>query len=363
MKNKKLFALATCALFSLASCGEKENNNNNKPNNPTPPVVQKDIVPVFVMSGQSNMEGSTYWRVKENNQTVNILEREMTTLGEDYSVIGNGVENVVCSYYGFYHPSGWAQAHTASTDKSTPQARLTPNFKPTTVGMGVGDGGNDDYFGPEIGLSYKLSQEYDGDNPIHLIKCAFSGSGFSQGTLNWRNQPDENKTEEQNASSSLYYLLKRYTDNCLKVIEDEGKTPVIKGFLWHQGESDTNNNDYDAEMLGLIAKFRSDYAQYAEDEEGDNIAFIDCTIYDGAKNTYGSASNVANGINKKKQNVAEASENNYLIDGSFSSGKGLSLEIGDAAKGGYNTYHYNTKDAFILGEAYADIILENDLLD
>ena len=49
----------------------------------------------------------------------------------------------------------------------------------------------------------------------------------------------EEKTEEENASASLYYLLKTYTDNCLKVIEDQGKVPVIKGFIWHQGESDS----------------------------------------------------------------------------------------------------------------------------
>lgn len=321
MRKRILFALATSLL--LASCGNNPEDGKKEPK--TDPVVEKEdkTVPVFVMSGQSNMEGSTYWTY--NNQ--NLLEKEMTDLGEDYSIIGEGVENVLCSYYGFYHPNGWSQAHTASTDKTTPEARLTPNFQPTTVGMGVGDGGKDEYFGPEVGLAYKLSQEYAEKNPIHLIKCAFSGSGFSQGTLNWRNQPDESKTDAENAASSLYFLLKKYTDNCLKAIEDEGKTPVIKGFLWHQGESDTSNKTYDTEMLDLISKFRTDYAEYADDEDGENIAFIDCTIYDGNKNTYGTPQNVANGINKLKGNIAAANDNNFLIDGSFSSGEGLQLKL------------------------------------
>jgi hypothetical protein len=238
--------------------------------------------------------------------------------------------------------------------------------------MGVGDKGTGDYFGPELGMAYKLNKEYSGDEPIHLIKCAFSGSGFEKTDgANWKTYPDENKTEEQNATSSLYYLLERYTNNCLKVIEDAGKKPVIKGFIWHQGESDTGNNNYQTQMETLIARFRTDYAKYATDEDGKNIAFLDCTIYDGAKNRYGSQDQVNNGINAKKNAIAakgkldpsdDGYEKNYIVDGTFTD-HGLKLEIGDADKGGYNMYHYNTKDAFVLGEAYADIILENNLLD
>ena len=102
-----------------------------------------------------------------------------------------------------------------------------------------------------------------------------------------------------------------------------------------------------------------------------NIAFLDCTIYDGSKNRYGSQDQVNSGINAKKNAIAAKGqldpsdanyEKNYIVDGTFTD-HGLKLEIGDAAKGGYNMYHYNTKDAFVLGEAYADLILNNNLLD
>ena len=370
MNKKMLLTLVTASFLGLVACGNstnKNNSNNNNSNGNNMLEPDPEEVPVFVMSGQSNMEGSTNWRYNGKN----LLEEYMNSIDEDYSVIGEGVDNVLCSYYGFYHPNGWTQAHTASPDTSTPEARLTPNFQPTTVGMGVGDGGTGDYFGPEVGMAYKLNKEYSGNEPIHLIKCAFSGSGFSQGTANWRNYPDDNKTMEENATRSLYFLLKTYTNNCLKVIEDAGKKPVIKGFVWHQGESDTGNANYQTEMEGLIARFRSDYAKYATDEDGKNIAFLDCTIYDGSKNTYGSQEQVNSGINAKKNAIAakgqlsssdENYEKNYIVDGTFTD-HGLKLEIGDAAKGGYGTYHYNTKDAFVLGEAYADIILENYLLD
>jgi len=365
--NKKLWlTLVSAAVLGLAGCS----NDSPKPDNGKKPDPEPEVkeVPVFVMSGQSNMEGSTNWRLNDEN----LLKAYMDEIGENYSVIENGISKVMCSNYGYYYPNGWAQAHSSSPDQSSPEGKLTPNFRPTTVGMGVGDGGKDDYFGPELGMAYKLNKTYDGEEPIHLIKCAFSGSGFEKTDgANWKTREDESLTAEQNASKSLYYLLKRYTNSCLKVIEDAGKKPVIKGFVWHQGESDTGNANYQTQMEALIKDFRTDYAEYATDGEGDNIAFLDCTIYDGAKERYGSQESVNNGINAKKNAIAAKGqldpgdanyEKNYIVDGTFTD-HGLKLEIGDAAKGGYNLYHYNTKDAFVLGEAYADIILKNNLLD
>lgn len=334
-------------------------------------VIEDDTVPVFVLSGQSNMEGSTYFVHPDGTPLLkNYFEEE----GMDYDPVENGIPNVLTSYYGYYYPNGWANAHSSSEDKSSPEAMLTPNFAPTKVGMGVGDnvqGKTDIFFGPELGIANTISEYADEDNPVHLIKCAFSGSGFEKTDgANWKTRPDDSLTDEQNASKSLYYLLRRYVDNCLNAILEEGKTPVIKGFIWHQGESDTGNRNYQTQMEALIKDFRDDYAEYAEDEDGQNIAFLDCTIYDGSKNRYGSQSDVNNGINKLKNNIAakgqldkddENYEKNYIVDGTFTD-HGLKLEIGDDAQGGFNMYHYNTKDAYILGQAYGQIIIDNDLL-
>ena len=113
-------------------------------------------------------------------------------------------------------------------------------------------------------------------------------------------------------------------------------------------------------MEGLIARLRTDYADYATDKNGKNIAFLDCTIYDGSKRTYGA--NPA--VNAQKLSIANESEDdlNFIVDGSFNTPDGLKLEIGDDAKGGFNTYHYNTSDAFRLGEAYGKIMIDNNLI-
>ena len=359
--QKRLLFLGALVATSLVAC------NNTQPG----PEPDNTHVDVFVLSGQSNMEGSTYYVHPDGTP---LLENYFEEEGMDYTPVSEGIQTVKTSYYGFYYPVGWSQAHTASEDKSTPEARLTPNFQPTKVGMGVGDEVEnpknrsqklrDIFFGPELGIANTIAEYASEENPVHLIKCAFSGSGFTKTDgPNWANR-DEDPTK------SLFHLLKTYTYNCLEAIEETGKVPVLKGFIWHQGESDTGNNNYQTQMETLIKDFRDEFAKYAVDEEAKNIAFLDCTIYDGSKNRYGTQQQVNNGINKLKNNIAAKGqlekedpdyEPNYIVDGTFTE-NGLKLEIGDDAKGGFNTYHYNTKDAYILGKAYGEIIINTGLL-
>ena len=345
MKLSKLSVLcATLISLSLVSCGQKEDNT----------------VSVFVLSGQSNMEGSTYW-INPADQTP-LLENYFNENDMDFAPVRDGIPTVLTSYYGFYHPNGWTQAHTASTDTSTPEARLTPNFQPTKVGMGVSDKGDNPnpFFGPELGIANTIKEEASEDKPIYLVKCAFSGSGFTNG--NYANGDPDWDSRNDDPRESLFYLLKTYTHNCLEAIEATGKTPVIKGFLWHQGESGGGKPDYETSMRKLLADFKEEFEEYAPDGDKDNIAFIDCTIYDGkgtSKQSYG------NDTNNAKRAIANESDDdlNFLINADHDDQGGLGLEIGDESLGGYNTFHYNTSDAYRLGEAYGRVILDNDLLD
>ena len=346
IRNKLLFCAALFAT-SLTAC------NNTAPKS-TEPEPDNTHVDVFVLSGQSNMEGSTYWT--HPTKKTPLLENYFNEQGMDFTPVKEGIQSVKTSFYGFYYPNGWNQAHTASPDTSSPEARLTPNFQPTKVGMGVGDKGDNPnpFFGPELGIANTIAEHASEENPVHLIKCAFSGSGFTKTDgPNWNNRQEDPK-------KSLFYLLKTYTQKCLDAIKETGKEPVLKGFIWHQGESDGGEAKYEQYMRTLLGDFKEAFKSYAVDEDPANIAFLDATIYDGkGKSTlkYGTAAN------KAKFAIANESEEdlNFIVNGNHEEG-GLGLEIGDDAKGGYNTYHYNTPDAYKLGEAYGKIIVENHLL-
>ena len=355
MKKAKLIFLGSAFLsLCLVGCANPEpegSSHSKKSSSDSSLPVEDDTVDVFVLSGQSNMEGSTYWYHPNNNTP--LLEQYMDEAELDFDMVNEdkGIPNVLTSYYGFYYPNGWAQARSSSLDQSTSESKLTPYFEPTRVGMGVSDrlkadGRTSYFFGPELGLAYDLAEEATEDKPIYLAKCAFSGSGFT------KTDGPQWTSREEDPAKSLFYLLKTYTKNCLDAIEETGKEPVLRGFLWHQGESDSGDANYETYLETLTTDFRNEFEDYAPDGEGDNIAFIDCTIYDS-----GGQSN----CNKGKLAFANRSEDdlNFCIDASST---GLNLQRGDDAKGGYNTWHYNTKDEFILGQAYAKVILDNDLL-
>lgn len=353
MKKNRFTFLAALAALALVGCGGTPASVESSEPTPEP---EDNTVDVFVLSGQSNMEGSTMWKYP-GATGAHLLEDYMESEGMDTDGVMNGIPEVLTSYYGFYYPNKWGQAHSSSLDQSSPEARMTPNFQPTKVGMGVGDtykGEKDIFFGPELGIANTLKEYASEDNPIHLIKCAFSGSGFHKNDgPNWLSR-------DEDPNKSLFYLLKTYTKSCLEAIEETGKEPVLRGFVWHQGESDSGSDTYAAEMKQLIEDFKAEFADYALDGDTDNVAFLDCTIYDGSKGTYGANPKV----NAQKLSIANESEDdlNFIVDGSFKTPNGLKLEIGDDAKGGFNTYHYNTSDAYRLGEAYANIMIENELI-
>lgn len=348
--KKNLLVLAAMFSMALAGCTSAP----AKSSVPAPEPEPDNKVDVFVMSGQSNMEGSTQWKLSDGTE---ILKQYLDTREEvdQEAVFNTGFANVKTAHYGFNYPTKWGGANCNSIDQSTKESKLaTPQFQPTKVGMGVADNPKGCYFGPELGIASALSEYATEENPVHLIKCAFSGSGFH------KTDGPEWLSREDNPDKSLFYLLKQYTHNALNKIIEDGYEPVLRGFVWHQGESDSGSSTYASEMKQLIADFKTEFAEYAEDEDTDNIAFLDCTIYDGSKRTYGANPEV----NNQKLSIANESEDdlNFIVDGSFNTENGLKLEIGDANKGGYNTYHYNASDAFRLGEAYGKIMIDNDLI-
>ena len=377
MKTKKrllFFVPFTCLVLSSCTTTPSSSSKKvtSKPVNTTSQqvVVDDGTATVFVLSGQSNMEGSTTYVSASGDQW---LRNAFTKLNEDYDLDldisyfededGNvtnkapGVPEVMTSFFGFYPPSGPSGANASNKED-----KRAGKFIPTNVGMG----NQERFMGPEIGLSMVLKEYATEDKPIYLIKCAFSGSGFTNSAPNWSHDSTFSGYNKDNNLYETYF--KPFVDANLQIIEEEiGRTPVIKGFLWHQGESDSGSNSYAKNLGSLVERFRTDYSDYAPDEDGQNIPFIDGYIYDGPRSPYGADQDLT--VNQQKDLLAQEKENNYVINTSYHHEDGqekmclnINPDRGDV-EGGVDNYHYKTYDCVRLGMAYGQMIVDNDILD
>ncbi len=330
MKNRNFLFLAATSLLGLASCVAKPTPSaapSVAPASSEEEVIDtSNMVPVFVMAGQSNMQGNTRITPMYGGNT-NYLKNWCTANEKDYNKFNTtGFEFIQHSYYGYYPYGGSINPYTSSTGSD----KLSGRFVNTKAGQGL----NNSCIGPELGIADVLEEHANEDKPIYLIKDAISGSGFkSQNNdkqkgmhLTWHTAADG---VEEEGTKTLYDELKQYTENCLKLIEDTGKQPVIRGFLWMQGETDSDTAqaaaDYATFESKMVETFRNDFASYAFKEDGA---------------------------------VSEESENNFLIDTTVATGLGLQL---DQQENG-DQYHYSMDSMMKLGNAFADIILDNDLL-
>jgi hypothetical protein len=259
-----------------------------------------------------------------------------------------GIETVRTSYYGCGYGEIYDPKNIHASNKETP---IDGKFENTKVGMGS----QDNRMGPELGCAYKLKEYASEENPIYFIKAGVSGSGFAQtgsNAINWNIEEAPNLYDKH---------LKPYTQNCLDLIEAEaGVKPIIRGFLWMQGESDTEQKKIDAyerRFDAFVGKLKEDFASYAKEGDGSNIAVIDACIYDGPNTAWGAQTSV--NLNNLKMEMAETHENQYCINTSCKLEGGMELKVGNP---GGDSMHYNTESSFRLGMAFADVIIDNNLL-
>ncbi|MCQ2798819.1 MAG: sialate O-acetylesterase [Bacilli bacterium] len=353
-KKSALFALMST--FFLAACGGKPAPVESSV--PTPEPEPEEIVNVFVLSGQSNMEGNTSFK----SGSTDLLDNAMKEIGyTDSQVCYDGIEEVktslYCAGYGqLNHNNLNGNTQVNSTNKTE---RFAGEFLPTSVGMGL----NSTKMGPELGCAYKLRDYATADKPIYFIKMASGGSGFAQGGTDY-NWPVRDASTGEFPEINMYSTFaKPFIDNNLELIkaecEEKGYKPVIKGWLWHQGESDSADEKaavYVDRLSDMVAQFREDYAEYAVDGDGDNIAFIDGMICES------SSWNKPQFMNSEKQRFADSNDMNFIVDTHANDEKIAANELKTGNPGG-DSMHYNTKSSFRLGMAYADIIIDNGLLD
>ena len=348
MKKRFMF-LSAVALLSLAACG-----GGNEPKSEEPPVNENEVS-VFLLSGQSNMEGNS------SSSEAN-LRQAFTDLGfDDFDDVYGGMPEVQSSVY----CAGYGELdHTKLNNNSRLQAYTNKEapFDGLFIDTVPGLGNNSGQMGPEFGMAYYLKDYATEDKPIFLVKMASNGSGFEQGSTdyNWPVKDTNGNFPEINLYDTF---AKPFLENNLKLIEDMGFDPVIKGWVWHQGESDSATEKikvYGQRLGDMVEQFREDFADYARDGDGENIAFIDGMIYQGEGTAWGAQT--SKDMNAAKQAFADSADNNYIVDIYGNEDPVAENELKPGNPGG-DSYHYSTKSSLRLGMAYGKVIVDNELLD
>ena len=362
---KVLLVSGALLSMSLTAC----NNNNGGDNSP----AKREGPIVFVMSGQSNMEGNTNFGTSGSDTSYLTAAFSALNITDGQCCI-DGIESVKTSYYGNgygeldrndYNTGGQTRADQQPHASNTTD-KIKGAFFPTKVGMGH----TDSMMGPELGCAYVLKDEATAEKPIYFVKMASSGSGFAQSGSsaegkNWEVKTADGEVVEHNLFSDF---LKPFLKNNLDLIEQEtGEKPVIKGWLWHQGESDggeqAKRDAYARRLADLLDAFRTEFADYStyENDNGKSIAFIDGMAYEGG--TMLASAEGAKALNEIKLAAADANDKRYIVD-TYANEEHVDANLLKVSgNGSTQGVHYNTKDCFRLGMAYGKVILDNNLLD
>ena len=185
--------------------------------------LKADVVDVYLLGGQSNMQGSG----------------ELKNLPPELKPEFNNV---------FFFADG--------------------KFVPYEIGK-TKTSNNPASFGPELGFSKVMTES---GKPIYLIKFAVGGMPLHHGwdAGNWLGgNPSPGRTNfypgknlaDPNMGKLYKAMIEKYMAG-IKSLTDAGHTPVVKGFLWMQGEQDSKNepsaNSYDQNLDQLITRIKQD---------------------------------------------------------------------------------------------------------
>ena len=353
MKNLKKLLLLSVGFLAMTVTGCNNGGQTSKE-----PERDPNEVSVFLLSGQSNMQGNS-------SCSATNLSKAFEDLGfTDYEEVAAGMKTVQSSVY----CAGYGELDHTKLEKNSKlqsytnaENQFAGKFIDTVPGFGNFNGTSGSNMGPEFGLAYALKDKATEEKPIFLVKMASNGSGFAQsGTqYNWPVKDDSGNFPE----ISLYdTFAKPFLKNNLQLIEDMGLKPVIKGWVWHQGESDcdggTKTANYAKRLGDMVGQFREDFAEYARDNDGENIAFIDGMVYQGQ----GTAWTKPADMNAQKQQFADSAENNYIVD-TYANEEAIEENELKPGQPGGDSMHYNTKSSLRLGMAYGKVIIDAGLLD
>lgn len=313
--------------------------------------AEEKNVDVYILAGQSNAVGNS----KLDQQVIGQQDSAYTYrkyLAEEDARNTSGYEEVL--YYG-------AIEVRADAD--------FPNISLTNVHLGQGLTVN--HVGPELGMANFLSQNYTKDAPAAIIKSAVGGTylgdweGKANNTKNfggWASPSllaewkEDGRTVHQYAGR-LYERLITSVTKGLEALQAQGYAPHVKGYLWMQGESDTERRDWAEEYAHnlelLITDLCADVEKITGDGEVQNRPFVIGKIaYDFADRGQPFIDNVR----AAEDEVASKLPRVFTVETDGTDGL-PALHIG--ATNGSDLWHFNAGDIYELGKRFANVAYSN----
>lgn len=202
MRTTRLFTLCLCVLGSVDA-------------------VRADHFEVFLIAGQSNCDG----------------RGQASALKGDLAKWAKPQADVLIAY---------------SCSKLRGPILESGGFKPLQPGWSVAPGKNrpkelpSGTFGPEVSFGRGIADALPGKR-VALIKYTEGGTSLAK---DWR--PD--------VKDRLYVAFLAFTNKSLKDLKDRGHTYILRGMIWHQGESDAalTADEYQKLLTTFIARIRAD---------------------------------------------------------------------------------------------------------
>ena len=210
-----------------------------------PSIAAAQTIDVYIVAGQSNADGrgdvsdlsEAQLANLENDTIISYVnpgsERERavpTSTPPDLDVGTNGFTPLV--------PGGFSVGGTSAR-------QLTPTF------------------GPELSFGALIAEATGSNNQIAIIKVSRGGASLRN---DWRVNPTVDPGPDT-PEGFLYRALLEEVPARLAELEADGSTAIVRGVVWHQGESDSVNG---------VDEYVERYIEFVEsvrDEFGEDILF------------------------------------------------------------------------------------------
>ena len=293
MKYHKL-SLLILPVLALTSCARKIHYEPK----PLDPSVTYDNV--YLIMGQSNASGvASYSFLKDKEPQI-------------YQRYSEGNSKVLISYDTYN--------------------LVENNFVPTKFGFGD----TREYFGPEIGMAEVLSQK---EETSYIIKA-------SKGGVSLR----EEYVSQNGVIRKTYKRFIAFIINQLKVLEEQGKNPRVKGVFFMQGESDSLLS-----RPGLYRQVEQYFFEYLRMDLNpwiyDHFNFVDAYI-----STKTSAWVNPGIINSCKQDLVDTNDHCYCIHTNGEDESAIDLKVkSESGEDEKDNAHYDSSSMLLLGKTAATL--------